>query len=185
MHKLFNYNGKRFDIKDVMGQFDKDQNGNIVPQNNGSGRLLDNLGRPVNEKGYLIDEQGNIIDSNKKQLWKRTDLKNGEFPKIFPFTKFNIQRIQGDFDTNSNGTPMLKKTPSGTGFVDKKGRLVNNRGYLIDKNSNVVDINGKIMFEKQVLEEDGEIPQVFRTGMLRSDTASSLSRLMSEIERGN
>lgn len=24
LHKLFNYNGKRFDIKDVMGQFDKD-----------------------------------------------------------------------------------------------------------------------------------------------------------------
>lgn len=24
IHRLFNYNGKRFDIKDVMGQFDKD-----------------------------------------------------------------------------------------------------------------------------------------------------------------
>jgi len=56
IHKLFNYNGKRFDIKDVMGQFDKDQNGNIVPQNNGNGKLLDNLGRLVNDKGYLIDE---------------------------------------------------------------------------------------------------------------------------------
>ena len=93
LHKLFNYNGKRFDIKDVMGQFDKDQNGNIITQNNGSGKLLDNLGRAVNEKGYLIDEQGNIIDINQRQIWKRTDLKNGEFPKIFPFTKFNIQRI--------------------------------------------------------------------------------------------
>ena len=41
------------------------------------------------------------------------------------------------------------------------------------------------MFDKCVLEEDGEIPQVFRTGLLRSDTASSLSRLMSEIERNN
>ena len=93
LHKLFNYNGKRFDIKDVMGQFDKDQNGNIITQNNGSGKLLDNLGRAVNEKGYLIDEQGNIIDINQRQIWKRTDLKNGEFIKIFPFTKFNIQRI--------------------------------------------------------------------------------------------
>lgn len=36
-----------------------------------------------------------------------------------------------------------------------------------------------------MLESDGEIPQVFRTGLLRSDTASSLSRLMSEIERNN
>lgn len=29
--KLFNYNGRRFDITDCIGQVDKDQNGNIVP----------------------------------------------------------------------------------------------------------------------------------------------------------
>jgi hypothetical protein len=39
------------------------------------------------------------------------------------------------------------------------------------------------MFDKVVLEEDGEIPSVFRTGLLKSDTASSLSRLMSDIEK--
>ena len=27
LHKLYNYSGKRFDIKDVMGIFDKDQFG--------------------------------------------------------------------------------------------------------------------------------------------------------------
>lgn len=78
--------------------------------------MTDNLGRLVNDKGYLIDEQGNIIDVNKKQIWKRTDLKSNEFPKIFPFTKFNIQRVQGDLDVNNNGTPMLKKTNDGTGY---------------------------------------------------------------------
>ena len=41
------------------------------------------------------------------------------------------------------------------------------------------------MFDKIVLEQDGEIPAVFRTGLLKSDTASSLSRLMSEIERNH
>lgn len=65
MHKLFNYNGKRFDIKDVMGQFDRDQNGKIMPKENGK-ELLDNLGRRVNDKGYFIDESGNIIDINKR-----------------------------------------------------------------------------------------------------------------------
>ena len=39
------------------------------------------------------------------------------------------------------------------------------------------------MFDKDILDEEGEIPKVFRTGLLKSDTASSLSRLMSEIER--
>ena len=41
------------------------------------------------------------------------------------------------------------------------------------------------MFDKCVLDSDGEIPQVFRTGLLKSDTASSLSRLMSEIEKNH
>lgn len=30
--KLFNYNGRRFDIVDTIGQLDKDANGNIIPQ---------------------------------------------------------------------------------------------------------------------------------------------------------
>ena len=110
--KLFNYHGKRFDIKDVMGQFEKDQNGLIIPCSSQSG-LVDNLGRRVNERGYLIDEHGNIIDISGKQLWKVTDLKSGEFPKIFPFTKFNIQRVQGDFEMNPSGNPMLKKRADG------------------------------------------------------------------------
>lgn len=63
--KLFNYNGKRFDIKDVMGQFEKDQNGLIIPCSSQTG-LVDNLGRRVNERGYLIDEHGNIIDISGK-----------------------------------------------------------------------------------------------------------------------
>lgn len=63
--------------------------------------------------------------------------------------------------------------------------MVNIKGYLIDKSGSVIDVHGKLMFDRNVLEEDGEIPTVFRTGLLRSDTASSLSRLMSEIERNN
>lgn len=39
------------------------------------------------------------------------------------------------------------------------------------------------MFKKKILDHEDDIPKVFRTGLLKSDTASSLSRLMSEIER--
>jgi hypothetical protein len=39
------------------------------------------------------------------------------------------------------------------------------------------------MFNRDLLDSDGEIPEIFRNGMLKSDSASSLSRLMSEIER--
>jgi hypothetical protein len=52
---------------------------------------------------------------------------------------------------------------------------------LIDAQGNVINKNGKMMFEKILLDNEEDIPKVFRTGLLKSDTASSLSRLMSEI----
>ncbi len=39
------------------------------------------------------------------------------------------------------------------------------------------------MFDREILDAEDEIPKVFRTGLLKSDSASSLSRLMSEIEK--
>jgi hypothetical protein len=40
------------------------------------------------------------------------------------------------------------------------------------------------MFEADILDKEGDIPKVFRTGLLKTDSAgSSMSRLMSEIER--
>jgi hypothetical protein len=63
--KLFTLSGKKFDIKDVMGQFDRDSNNNIVfphatimtPVANEETRkdLKDLRDRRVNEKGYLSD----------------------------------------------------------------------------------------------------------------------------------
>jgi len=85
-----------------MGQLEKDQNGQIMPQKTNKG-LVDMLGRLVNERGYLIDTNGNIIDNQNRLIWQKKDLKNGEFPKIFPFTKFNIKRIQGEFDLDDQG----------------------------------------------------------------------------------
>ena len=54
---------------------------------------------------------------------------------------------------------------------------------MIDEHGNVINKNGKKMFSKELLDAEGDIPKVFRTGLLKSDTASSLSRLMSEIEK--
>jgi hypothetical protein len=62
--KLFNYNGKRFDITDTIGQVDKDADGSIVPKKDNQGKLIDNLERLINSKGYLIDKQGNVIDKD-------------------------------------------------------------------------------------------------------------------------
>lgn len=74
---------------------------------------MDNQGRFVNERGYLIDDQGNIIDKEKKKMFQKKYLKNGEFPKIFPFTKFNIKLILGNFEMDPIGNPILDKGPNG------------------------------------------------------------------------
>lgn len=91
--KLFNLNGRRFDIQDLCGQLQRDKNGDINFKRNQRGHLTDELGRLVNNRGYLVDEGGNIVDKENKKLFDAKNLKNGEFPKIFPFTKFNIKKV--------------------------------------------------------------------------------------------
>jgi hypothetical protein len=78
------------------------------------------------------------------------------------------------------GNAMLDKDANGN-LVDRQGRRCNSKGYLIDDKGNVITKNGRVMFDKRLLDNEEDIPKVFRTGLLKSDTASSLSRLMSEI----
>ena len=111
-------------------------------------------------------------------------MKGDDIPKIFPFTKFNLNNVQGDFEVDPIGNPILDKDSLGN-LIDREGKRVNAKGYLIDKNGNVIDINDRVVFEKDLLDNEGDIPKVFRTGLLKSDSASSLSRLMSEIERNH
>lgn len=135
----------------------------------------------VNSKGYIINAAGDICTRQGKVLFKKCNLKNGEFPKVFPFTRFNIARCLGDFDLQDNGQPALT---SRDGFLfDKQNRPVNSRGYLIDGNGNVIDTKRKVCFEKNTLDANGDIPEIFQSNLLRSDSQSSLSRLMSEIDK--
>lgn len=61
--------------------------------------------------------------------------------------------------------------------------MVNARGYLLDAEGNVIDKFGKKMFDRAILSPDGELPKVFRMNLLKSDSTSSLSELMREIEK--
>lgn len=65
------------------------------------------LGRLVNDKGYLIDKKGNIVDTKGKVIWDKKHLKNGEFMKIFPFTKFDLSTIKAAYDFDQAGQPIL------------------------------------------------------------------------------
>lgn len=178
--KLFNYNGRRFDITDTIGQCDKDANGNIIPQTDKDGDYIDNLSRKINSRGYLIDKFGNVVDKDGREIFEGKHLTNDEIPKIFPFTKFNVKNVLGKFEMDPLGNPILDRDAEGS-FIDQDGKRCNSKGYMIDSEGNVINKNGKRMFDKKLLDNENDIPKVFRTGLLKSDTASSLSRLMSEI----
>jgi len=75
------------------------------------------------------------------------------------------------------GKPILGRNAKGQ-LIDNEGKLVNEKGYLIDKDGNIIDINGNKVFDKAILNAEGEIPKVFLTGLLRSDSVNSF---MSDI----
>ena len=179
---MLNYEGKQFRIQDVMGEFDKDPRGDIIFEKNNKGEMVDKKGRRVNDKGYLINDKGDIIDKKGTKIWDKDHLYENEFPKIFPFSSFNIDSITGNFDRDAKGNPILKPAGKDGQFYDKDGKLVNKRGYLINPNGDIIDKNGNLVFKKNVL-KDGEIPAVFRNGLIRQDSSTSLSRLMSEIDK--
>lgn len=45
----------------------------------------------------MINAVGHIVNRKGKVLFKSKELKNGEFPKIFKFSKFDHTAIKGTF----------------------------------------------------------------------------------------
>ena len=129
MPKLFNYYGKTFELQEIMGVFDRDASGNIQfllgKDEQGKDVYVDKAGFMVNKKGYIVTRDGNVCTREGKVLFLKKQLrKGGEIPKIFPFTRFNINRIAADVEMDPGGQPMLHKNDRGD-TVDKQGRLCN------------------------------------------------------------
>lgn len=115
--------------------------------------MTDNLGRPINSKGYLIDELGNIIDKDGRQIFEKKHLLDDEYPKIMPFSKFNVKNVLGDFEMDPLGQPILEKEGDGE-FKDRAGQKVNSKGYMIDRDGNIINKDKKIMFPKKLLDNE-------------------------------
>ena len=130
---MFNYDGKKFDIRDIMGAFDKDRAGNIIIRRDKNNNRVDKNSHLVNSKGYLTDEKGNVINKEGKVIFEYKHLsKDDEIPKLFPYSKFNVDSIKGTFEVDKDGHPILQRDERGR-LVDDMGRLVNEHGYLIDE----------------------------------------------------
>ena len=118
---------RNFNINDIMGDFDRDQYGNIIIRADKDGILRDRLGRRVNILGYLIDPNENVIDGwANKIIFEKDDLdENGDIPGPFNLEKFNFNphQIRGDFRQDMRGRIIFPKNKN-RDLVDKIGRRV-------------------------------------------------------------
>lgn len=64
------------------------------------------------------------MDKDGKKIFEKRFLTNGEFPKILPFTKFNIKNVLGNFEMDPLGNPILDKDSQGN-LIDRDGKRVN------------------------------------------------------------
>jgi len=83
-------------------------------------------------------------------------------PPNFDEWTFNIHNITGNVDLDEKGRTVPIEGDNGE-KVDKDGRKVNDKGYLVDANGNVIEGKSKkVMFKLDQLDEKGEIPSPFR-----------------------
>lgn len=86
---LYNYEGREYNIKDIIGQFNKNKTTkeiemNVDPKMNNMTCDLNN--HKVNPKGYLLDNFGNIVNKKGEIIWRSHECMYNEPPKIFKFT---------------------------------------------------------------------------------------------------
>jgi hypothetical protein len=108
------------------------------------GNYVDKRERRVNERGYLIDPTtGDIIEMHeKKKMFDKEEIdERGEIPAPYCVEKhnFNPFKLRGDFDIDrQTKKPKIMRNNKGD-LVDKLGRKVNMKGWLINKEGHVVD----------------------------------------------
>ena len=166
----FNLERFNFNPHDVRGYFERDEKGaEIVPASR-----RDKLGRMVNATGFLVDEHGHLVDKRGRRRLHRKQLEeDGGMPPLHTYDgeRFNCEEVIGALDKDRNGNIIIRRDAKNQ-MIDKRGRLVNRRGYLVDKGGNVIDKAGKVMFRKDHLSEDEEIPKIFSFMKFNQDSVS-------------
>lgn len=196
---LYNYRGKKYDIKSVIGVFSKDPaSKKILFCSDDKSAALDRLGRRVNPSGYLVDRMGNVVTQAEGRIvFFKSQLLFNEPPKLFPYTKFRLEWVQGNLNYDLFGCPVFSpaqveraKRGGEADLFDLDGRRVNASGYLVDERGNVVDKRGYVVFKREVLDLDSDkrqtqVPKVFRLGVFERPLASPNvfeNNLLSDVE---
>ena len=112
-----------------------------------------------------------VLQKSSARKEKSTPRKPPQKPKIeiheppnYDSRKFNVCDIEGDIDYDEKGEAAPGEPDPNDGLLrDKQGRVINNKGYLLDpSNGNIIsNNNGEVMFERKDLDDKGEIPAPF------------------------
>lgn len=177
---------KKFNVNDILGEFDRDERGNPQILQNRNGDFIDKDGNRVNEKGYLIDEKtGHIVEKEqKRKIFDADELDDrGELPPPFNLERFNfnVHDVRGHFDRDASGNEIIGNRWDQNGnIIDKLGRRVNKNGLLIDSHGNLVDKRGRVKLNKSMLEQNGgDMPQLFNYKGKKFD----LKDLMGDLDK--
>lgn len=132
MENIRNLEKRKFNVNDIMGDFDRDERGHPLILQDNKGELVDKDGKRVNEKGYIVDPKtGDVLDREKgRKVFSSEELdERGELPPPFNLERYNFNGhdVRGHFDKDSNGEDILKglKRDKQGFLVDKLGRRVN------------------------------------------------------------
>lgn len=125
---------RTFNHNDILGDFERDSQGNVVINKDQQGTNRDIQGNITNLKGYLVDPtSGDVIENlNGQVMFPARDIdERGEVPGQFCVEKYNFNPhlMMGDFDY-ADGKPQLMQTSQGF-YLDKKSRRVNKHGWMI------------------------------------------------------
>ena len=125
---------------------------------------LDNVASPPQDQDSKSQDLNDTdIKVNPFALQAATTNVDGmQIPPSPTKRTFNENDIKGDLEKNDEGHYAPTVLQNGV-MVDKLGRKVNEKGYLVNPNGDVVDAKtNKQMFDKDKLTPNGDIPQPFK-----------------------
>jgi hypothetical protein len=105
---------RRFNVNDILGDFDRDERGHPLILQDKKGELIDKGGKRVNEKGYLVDPRtGDILEKEKgRKIFSSGELdERGELPPPFNLERYNFNGhdVRGYFDRDpKTGEEIMK-----------------------------------------------------------------------------
>ena len=180
---------RRFNECDIIGNLERDDKGNVITNQDASGKNVDKDGAPTNERGYLIDPAtGDVVNNmNKTAMFSSEDLDDrGEVPAPFNVEKhnFNAHEVRGDFSYDRNGKAIVPKSDDGSAFEDKRKSNVSSRGYRLDSRGDMVDNNGRKKFDKTQMTADGDLPKLFNYNGRRFDITDTIGQVDKD-QKGN